>query len=330
MLVLLLVTLSYAGEIYRITPKTFDKVVNQTNILIRFCPPYLTECRQTQSPYEGLVDSFEEYEDDVVFGEFDCGKYSDWCDEHKFSSHYPIYAAYTQNNKMNTQIYPLDHNTEELRKFITQVFALTTKPLIYTTILSDKNFNEIVKNPRKNVVVLFYKYWCAYSRLYIPIYEQLAKNYANENDLVIARIDCTTYQDICDQNKIDVVPLLKRYTTYDKTPFPVNIERTLSDGIDWKMVENQVHMALGMNLMIWHITFFDANDKEDRIEKCKEYPLGKYYIDIMKMILNGTTEEELGNLKDDLEFEIQRKGKHMSPQTLDEKVRKLNVIKKFI
>ncbi|KAL7713468.1 protein disulfide-isomerase [Entamoeba marina] len=291
------------------------------------------------TPYEGLVDSFEEYEDDVVFGEFDCGKYSDWCDEHKFSSHYPIYAAYTQNNKMNTQIYPLDHNTEELRKFITQVFALTTKPLIYTTILSDKNFNEVVKNPRKNVVVLFYKYWCAYSRLYIPIYEQLAKNYANENDLVIARIDCTTYQDICDQNKIDVVPLLKRYTTYDKTPFPVNIERTLSDGV--KYINKEFHKDRLENgrkpssYGTWHefddlaYNFFDANDKEDRIEKCKQYPLGKYYIDIMKMILNGTTEEELGNLKDDLEFEIQRKGKHMSPQTLDEKVRKLNVIKKI-
>lgn len=54
-----------------------------------------------------------------------------------------------------------------------------------------KNFDDIVKNSGKYVLLEFYAPWCGHCKSLAPIYEDLAKQHAGNDKLVIAKIDAT-------------------------------------------------------------------------------------------------------------------------------------------
>lgn len=55
-----------------------------------------------------------------------------------------------------------------------------------------KNYDDIVKNSGKYVLLEFYAPWCGHCKSLAPIYDELAKKHAGNDKLVIAKIDATT------------------------------------------------------------------------------------------------------------------------------------------
>ncbi|KAF5901391.1 protein disulfide-isomerase-like, partial [Clarias magur] len=53
------------------------------------------------------------------------------------------------------------------------------------------NFERVAFNENKNVLVLFYASWSSESRALFPLFEELAKHYSDNEDVVVARIDVT-------------------------------------------------------------------------------------------------------------------------------------------
>lgn len=54
-----------------------------------------------------------------------------------------------------------------------------------------KNFEEIVMDSSKDVMVEFYAPWCGHCKSLAPIYESLGKSFSSEPDVVIAKVDAT-------------------------------------------------------------------------------------------------------------------------------------------
>lgn len=54
-----------------------------------------------------------------------------------------------------------------------------------------KNFNEIVNDESKDVLIEFYAPWCGHCKTLAPKYEELAQKLKNEKNIVIAKIDAT-------------------------------------------------------------------------------------------------------------------------------------------
>ncbi|EKE38019.1 hypothetical protein ENUP19_0115G0005 [Entamoeba nuttalli] len=335
--IIYLISFCIGSEIYRITPKTFEKVTTQTDILIRFCPMYENECRETQSAYEGLVDTFEEFED-ISFGEFDCTKNADWCDEHGFKRRFPIYVAYT-TGPLGIQIFPDDHNVNELSKFINTVFNISK--IQYTTLLTDKTFNKtILQDPNSEALVLFYDYWCPFGREYSKYLEKVAKNYGNEKDLVIARVDCSVYPKLCKQQKATMLPQFEMFTFNNKSPFWVYPERSIEGLI--KFINERFHKNRDIDGLkpsdfgTWREFdevakgYLHSNDKEKRKTKCGEFILGSVYIDIMKKIDQLNSDDFIPSEISQLEFKLRNQLPYLSPKEIDDLQRRINVLKKFI
>jgi len=84
------------------------------------------------------------------------------------------------------------------------------------TVLTDSNFNSIVLDPTKNVLVEFYAPWCGHCKSLAPIYEKLATLFAGEKNIVIAKLDATENPDSASKYDVSGYPTLKWFPTDDK------------------------------------------------------------------------------------------------------------------
>lgn len=51
--------------------------------------------------------------------------------------------------------------------------------------LKDSTFDAVVMDASKDVLVEFYAPWCGHCKNLAPIWESLAKTFANENDVLL-------------------------------------------------------------------------------------------------------------------------------------------------
>lgn len=54
-----------------------------------------------------------------------------------------------------------------------------------------KNYNDIVKNSGKDVLIEFYAPWCGHCKKLAPIYDELGAHFASNDNVVIAKMDAT-------------------------------------------------------------------------------------------------------------------------------------------
>jgi len=96
-----------------------------------------------------------------------------------------------------------------------------------------KNFDEIVNDPKKDVLLEFYAPWCGHCKQLAPIYEELGSAFANIPSVVIAKIDATS-NDISPKLGVRGFPTIKFFPANDKQN-PIDYEggRTKEDFIDF-------------------------------------------------------------------------------------------------
>ena len=70
----------------------------------------------------------------------------------------------------------------------------TTGPV---TVLRGKSFNELVIDNDKDVLVEFYAPWCGHCKQLAPVYDEVGEAFADEDNVVIAKMDATA-------NEIDI------------------------------------------------------------------------------------------------------------------------------
>jgi len=110
-----------------------------------------------------------------------------------FSVHFP---------KENTK-FPLtgEITTESVRQHVAgvlsgEIHASVKSEAVPATqgnvkIVVGKNYDEIVKQSGKDVLIEFYAPWCGHCKKLTPIYDELGDFYADNHNLVIAKMDAT-------------------------------------------------------------------------------------------------------------------------------------------
>ncbi|KAI5807015.1 disulfide isomerase-like protein [Geopyxis carbonaria] len=181
-----------ASNVITLTPKNFDDVIMKSGkpALVEFFAPWCGHCKKLAPVWEELADSYAGRKDHITIAKVDC-------DEHKsIGKRFGIQGfptlKYFDGKGSDPIPYESGRDTESFQKFIAEqagVKAKVKKALpSNVVVLTDSNFASVV-NGAKNVLVEFYAPWCGHCKSLAPIYETLARNFASEEDLIIAKFD---------------------------------------------------------------------------------------------------------------------------------------------
>lgn len=108
-------------------------------------------------------------------------------------------------------------------------------------VIVGKNFEEIVLDPKKHVLLEVYAPWCGHCQKLAPIYEELAKKLQSRDDIVIAKMDGTTNE--VDGVDVEGFPTLKWFGKDDKKAVDFDEARTLKGFL--RFIEQKLSIDLG-------------------------------------------------------------------------------------
>jgi protein disulfide-isomerase A1 len=101
-----------------------------------------------------------------------------------------------------------------------------------TYVLVGKEFDRIVMDPTKDVIVKFYAPWCGHCKKIAPIYDEVATKLAHNKNLIIAKMDSTLNE--TDKVSIQGFPTIKFWPAGDKSaPIDFNGDRTVDGFVDF-------------------------------------------------------------------------------------------------
>ncbi|KAG2167013.1 disulfide-isomerase [Aureobasidium pullulans] len=152
------------------------------------------------------------------------------------------WPAFAIQDTQKNQKFPFegtDLSAKKITKFLDDFVAGKVDPSIKSepvpkkndgpvTVVVAKNYDEIVMNADKDVLIEFYAPWCGHCKSLAPKYEELGEMYkAFSNKVTIAKVDATL-NDVPDE--IQGFPTIKLYPAHGKAePIEYSGARTVED-----------------------------------------------------------------------------------------------------
>jgi len=105
-----------------------------------------------------------------------------------------------------------------------------------------KNFNDIVLDATKNVLVEFYAPWCGHCKKLEPTIVELGTHFSSSPNVVIAKMDATA-NDVDPSYEVKGFPTLKFFAAHSKVPMEYTGDRSLNDMVTFVELHSSVHAS---------------------------------------------------------------------------------------
>nr|XP_043624447.1 probable protein disulfide-isomerase A6 [Erigeron canadensis] len=210
--------LTYAvADVTVLTEDNFEKEVGQDRgALVEFYAPWCGHCKKLAPEYEKLGASFKKSKS-VVIAKVDCDDHKSVCSKYGVSG-YPTIQWFPKGS-LEPKKYEGARTAEALIEFVNQEGGTNVKIASVPSsvvVLNSDNFEEIVLNSKKDVLVEFYAPWCGHCKSLAPTYETLASAFKNEEDVVIANLDADNYKNFAEKYGVSGYPTIKFFPKNNK------------------------------------------------------------------------------------------------------------------
>jgi len=223
-----------ADDVIDLDASNIDEIGGSVPILVEFFAPWCGHCKSLAPEWEMLGTSFKSQSHRVKVAKLDADKHRDLASKHEIQG-FPTIKFFPAGSTKG-ESYEGGRTAQDLTDFLNKRVGTTVRlksAPTAVTVLDDYNFNEIVKDPTKNVLVEFYAPWCGHCKQLTPKYEQVGQAFDGEEEVVIAKIDA-------DANKVsgaayDVkgFPTIKYFPKNNKDGEDYNGGRNAQDFIDF-------------------------------------------------------------------------------------------------
>jgi len=314
--------------------------------LLNFFAPWCGHCKNLAPEYEVVGDAFAKI-NDVVIAKVDA-------DQHKeLGSRFGVRGfpslKFFPKGSTTPEDYSGGRTANDIIDFVngkTGSRARVSKPATDVAVLDPSNFDAIVKDSNKHVLVEFYAPWCGHCKHLAPIWEKLATIFKNEPSVVIANVDADKHKDLGSRYGVSGFPTLKFFPKGNKEGTPYNSGRELADLVKFvnteaktkRTIEGRLDNTAGRvdSLDSLAKQFSGSADKRAELLKAAETAIStlsgadaeraQFYVKYMKAIASKGNDFITGE-KDRLSKLLG--GSNLAAGKLDEFVVRQNILSQF-
>jgi len=243
-------TISMPG-VQDLTDANFDEFVGKDKAaLVEFYAPWCGHCKSLVPEYT-LLGKAAADSSTVLVGKVDAEKYNSLGSRFGVKG-FPTIKYFPAGSQTPSD-YEGGRDAQSFIKFLNEKAGTSlyiAKELSYVKVLTGSNFDEVVMDPTKDVLVEFYAPWCGHCKQLAPKYEVVARTYANEDSIVIANLDADDAANRAVGTKYGVsgFPTIKWFPKGKKEGTDYNSGREASDFIAFINKETGVNRLEGGGL----------------------------------------------------------------------------------
>jgi len=233
--VLLLTFLAHyaLGDVIHATDKDFDKLIDgSTNALVEFYAPWCGHCKSLAPEYKIAGETFQPG-DDVILVAVDATASPKAAQKFDVKG-YPTLKWFSKGST-TAEEYGGGRSADTIISWINEKIGTNRKvkaaPSAVTT-LTTENFDSLVLGS-KSALVEFYAPWCGHCKQLAPKYEELAKVFAGDKNVVIAKLDATEYGEIGNKYDVTGYPTIKFFPAGSSEPESYEKGREVEDMVQF-------------------------------------------------------------------------------------------------
>jgi len=333
------------GEVVVLTQENFDQVVDGSKgVFVEFYAPWCGHCKSLAPAYEVVGEAFAK-EKGVVIAKVDAD--AEKALGGRFDVHgFPTLKWFPKGKHDSPLAYEGGRSADDIIAYINKeagTKAKVKKASSDVVVLTDANFDKVVMDSDKDVLVEFYAPWCGHCKHLAPVWEKLANAYSNEPNVVVANIDADKYQSIGGRYGVTGFPTIKFFPKQNKEAQAYEGGRELADFVTFlnekagtdRSADGKLGAQSGRHQILDAIaSAFLTGDQKELLVKAEEavkeltgdaVNAGKIYVKYMQTIA------EKG--KDWIATEVERIERMMSgtvtPAKMDDFTRRKNILNSF-
>ncbi|MCJ1298694.1 hypothetical protein MMC08_001484 [Hypocenomyce scalaris] len=335
-----------ASSVLDLIPDNFDQVVLESGkpALVEFFAPWCGHCKNLAPIYEELAANFAFADDKVSIGKVDADEHKDL--GRKFGVQgFPTLKWFDGKSDTPTD-YTGGRDLESLSKWITDKTGLKAKAKkaapSAVEMLNDQTFKQQIGSD-KDVLVAFTAPWCGHCKSLAPIWESLAKDFAVEPNVVVAKVDAEAEnsKSTAEAQGVKSYPTIKYFPKGSTTPQAYEGGRSEADLVAFLNENAGTHRAVGggLDAKAGTIESLDslvakytagatlATISEEAIKAATglKDKYAQYYVKVFDKLSGnqGYVEKELTRLEG-----LLKKG-GLAPEKLDDLMSRTNILHRF-
>ncbi|GAB1862216.1 Thioredoxin domain-containing protein 5 [Camponotus japonicus] len=221
-----------------LTKNTFEKHVSSGYHFVKFYAPWCGHCQKLAPTWDKLADSLHN-DDAVSISKIDCTQHRSVCGQFDIKG-YPTLLWIEDGKKIDK--YTGERTHEELKAYVSMMLSKSADesnqksennnvPHAILSLTADSFQHGIEKGFS---FVKFFAPWCGHCKRLAPTWEELGKKFFANNNVNIAKVDCTldASKQLCNEQEVEGFPALYLYRDGRKV-FEYNGSRNLDDLYDF-------------------------------------------------------------------------------------------------
>ncbi|GAW02151.1 protein disulfide isomerase [Lentinula edodes] len=333
-----LLTGASASNVLELNPDTWDDVVGLGKPgLVEFFATWCGHCKNLAPTYEQVADAYSHVKDKVFIAKVDADGIGKELGKKYGVTGFPTLKWF--DGKGNYEPYESGRDLDSFTSFI------KPPPPPSYPILDYSNFDEVVMDPKKDVLVTFTAPWCGHCKAMKPAYEKVASIFETENNCILVNVDADDKKNEAIKTRFGIsgFPTIKFFPKDNKDGITYEGGRSEADFVDYLNEKCGTQRSVNGGLLdtagrladfdVLANKFFTAPaDLRDSIYKealtlsSTVGDVSKHYLRVMEKMVNGT---EVYYEKESKRLASILKKRTLAPAKLDEIKIKSNILRAF-
>ncbi|BBN14363.1 protein disulfide-isomerase A6 [Marchantia polymorpha subsp. ruderalis] len=224
----------FAEDVVVLSPDNFDLEVGQSKgALVEFYAPWCGHCKKLAPEYEKLGATFKKTKN-VMIGKVDCDQHKPLCSKFGVSG-FPTLKWFPAGSQ-EPKDYSGGRTVDALTEFVNAEAGTRAKlstPPSDVVVLTPANFDAVVLDKSKDVLVEFYAPWCGHCKSLAPVYEEVATAFKKESNVVVAKCDADAHRELGERFGVHGFPTIKFFPKNQKEGVEYDADRDLEDFVKY-------------------------------------------------------------------------------------------------